>query len=558
MWRLLALCLLVLQACDSGFQAIDHRVEALLVEANESLGDDSVLPRTVDWSTLESSSPENPLPATNNPLIDELALVPSIKIDSKTVGKKLDAAALELEENGILLTLEESLVWSTKHAQGYRFAEYDYLTTTLSLLSELHLWGPRFFESISATTNADSTGGFYDTSLNVVNDFEITHRLPYGGSVSATALTNFADTLHAATSSNTKGTTVGLALELPLLRGSGTVARETLIQSQRNLIYGARTFERFRRTFFRSIAGDYLNLVVQRQSLANAQRGVESLRQLASRQRALYESGRTRLYDSADAENQALASVARLSQSWERYRLAVDRFKVKIGWPIKELVRIEPTSLGLQPLKVDMKTAVTKALQYRLDLQTEENKVDDARRRVQNAKNGVLSDLDFSAGASLPSENNDFTDFDGREVDYSVGITFSVPLDRETDRISLRKQQILLERAKRSLRTSKESIAIEVRSSLRNIEVYQFTLDLQERNVEIAQLGLNSINADPDRVSVLDQTRAISELQSAQDARDSARRDLELSIVDFLLQAGQLRIQQNGNMYPIGTLNHNL
>jgi hypothetical protein len=71
--------------------------------------------------------------------------------------------------------------------------------------------------------------------------------------------------------------------------------------------------------------------------------------------------------------------------------------------------------------------------------------------------------------------------------------------------------------------------------------------------VEIAQLGLNSINADPDRVSVLDQTRAISELQGAQDARDRARRDLELSIVDYLLQAGQLRIQQNGNMYPIET-----
>jgi outer membrane protein TolC len=507
---------------------------------------------------LRSSSPENPLPPTNNPAIDELALIPSLEIDSGAIGKKLDTAALELEENGTLLTLGESLAWATLHAQEYRFAEYDYLNTTLSLLSELHLWGPRFFESVSATTNADSTGGFYDTSLNVVHDFEITHRLPYGGSVSATALTSFADTLHAATSSSSKGTTVGLGVELPLLRGAGTVARETLIQSKRNLIYGARAFERFRRTFFRSISGDYLNLVVQRQSLANAQRGVESLRQLAGRQRALYESGRTRLYDSADAENQALASVARLSQSWERYRLAVDRFKVKIGWPIEELVRIEPASLDLRPLEVDMKTAVTQALQYRLDLQTEENRVGDAYRRVENAKNGILSDLDFVASASLPSDTNDITDFDSREVDYAVGITFGIPLDRETNRISLRQQQILLERAKRSLRTSKESIAIEVRSSLRNIEVFQFTLDLQERNVEIAQLGLSSINADPDRVSVLDQTRAISELQGAQDARDSAKRDLELSIVDFLLRAGQLRIQQNGNMYPVGTMNQGL
>ena len=89
---------------------------------------------------------------------------------------------------------------------------------------------------------------------------------------------------------------------------------------------------------------------------------------------------------------------------------------------------------------------------------------------------------------------------------------------------------------------------MEVRSALRNIEVFQFTLDLQERNVKIAQLGLDSINADPDRVSVLDQTRAISDLQSAQDARDSAVRDLELSIVDYLLRAGRLRVGTNGEL----------
>jgi multidrug resistance efflux pump len=105
-----------------------------------------------------------------------------------------------------------------------------------------------------------------------------------------------------------------------------------------------------------------------------------------------------------------------------------------------------------------------------------------------------------------------------------------------------------VERSKRTYRESRDTIAVEVRSALRNIEVFQFTLELQERNVEIAQLGLNSINADPDRVSVLDQTRAISDLQRAKDARDSARRDLDLSIVNYLLQAGQLRISPYGEL----------
>lgn len=526
----------------------------MMAEANESLGREAVLPQAVSWGNIPISSPVDPVPYTRNPAANELSLVLGADIDSDSVGRKLDLAAEELEANGVPLTLSESLSWATSHSQEYRFAEYDYLSTTLSLLSELHLWGPRFFESIDVSTTADSTSGLYDTSLSVVHDFEITHRLPQGGSVSATALTTFAESLHEGVSNaDGKDTVLGLSVELPLLRGAGTVARETLIQSRRNLVYGARSFERFRRTFFRAISGDYLNLVVQRQSLANAQRGVESLRQVASRQTALYESGRTRLYDSADAENQALAAVARLSQSWERYRLSVDRFKVRIGWPVDDLVSIVPTSLGLRPLEVDMSTAVINALLYRLDLQNEQDRVGDAMRGVQNAKNGVLSDLDFTAGVSLPTRDDDLTGFNGRDVDYSVGFTFGIPLDRETNRIEVRNKQILLEKARRSLRTSRESVAIEVRSALRNIEVFQFTLDLQERNVEIAQLGLDSINADPDRVSVLDQTRAISELQSAQDARDSAMRDLELAIVDYLLQAGQLRILQNGSMVPIGT-----
>ncbi|MDP7008055.1 MAG: TolC family protein [Phycisphaerales bacterium] len=555
MRRFCCFIVVLLTACDSGFQAIDRRVEGLIADANASVGSENNFLTVFSPETTSETSFKNPLPNTINPSFTELSLVSRDQIEESGLHETLKQRANEFEESATPLTLDQALEWAVQNAQEYRFAEYEYLSTTLSLLNELHLWGPRFFESIGVTADGDSTDGFYDTSLNVVHDFEITHRLPYGGSVSANALTTVAESLHSSTTNTTsKDSSLGVSLEMPLLRGYGTVARESIIQSRRDMIYSARTFERFRRSFFRSIVEDYLNLVVQRQSLANAQRGVDSLQQLANRQTALYESGRTRLYDSADAENQALASVARLSQSWERYRLAVDRFKVRIGWPIDDSVRIEPTFLGLKPVETSMSTAVTRALTFRLDLQNEYNKVDDALRRVKNAKNDIAPDLDFTASATLPTEENSIGGFDGRDVDYAVGLTFSVPLDRESQRISSRKSQILYERAKRSLRTLRESVAIEVRSSLRNIEVYQFTLNLQERNVEIAKLGLSSINADPDRVSVLDQTRAISELQNAQDARDSARRDLELSILDYLLQAGLLRIQQNGNMFRSGDL----
>lgn len=498
-----------------------------------------------------ADSIENTNPETINPTSDDLEFIRAMDIDAQAIAKSLDDAEGDLEKLSTLLPLNESLLWANANSKEVEFAEYDYLSTTLSLLGELRLWGPQFSNTVTAGLDADSTGGLYDTSIEVVNDFKITQNLHNGGTITASALSTFAKELHSATASTTStdsNSVLGLSIEIPLLQGSGAVARESLIQAKRSLVYAARTFERFRRTFYRDIVSDYLSLVVQKQSLNNAQMGVESLRQLAKRQAALYESGRARLYDSADAENQALAAVARLSQSWEQYRLALDRFKIRIGWAIESPIDVVPTSLHVFPPKVDVTTAVLQALRFRLDLQNTFNQLGDTKRGVANTLNDLLPNTKLSLSATTASEDRKPAKFTTQDIDYVAGLSISLPLDRETERIAVRQQQIVLEKAKRSYRETRDTVAVEVRSALRNIEVFQFTLDLQERNVEIAQLGLNSINADPDRVSVLDQTRAISDLQGAKDARDSARRDLELSIVDYLLQAGQLRISTEGTL----------
>ena len=542
----LLICLLV--SCDGGFQEIDQRVDAMMAKTSGGMNANqpSLLAEDMD---APSKSVVNPTPQTVNPQVNKLSYIPAGDFDVEGVAESLDRAAEELEASSVMLTLQDALLWSGTHAREMMFAEYDYLSSTLSLLSEMHLWGPRFFNTISANVDADSTNGSYETSLTVVNDFSMTHQLPSGGSVSASALTTIARSLHeVATADESAGSTLDLAIDIPLLKGSGAVARESLIQARRNLVYAARSYERFRRTFFREIVGDYLGLVVQKKSLENAQRGVDSLRQLARRQAALYEAGRTRFYDSADAENQALGAVANLSQSWERYRLSLDRFKIRIGWPVEDRVQVEPSPIGLFPPIVHAEQSIAGALLFRLDLQNERDRVEDVRRGVMNTMNALLPGVTLTASASMDGDTDKTAKFGGEEIDYLAGLSVSLPLDREVERIAVRNQQIALERARRSYRESRDNVAVAVRSALRNIEVFQFSLDLQERNVQIAQVGLDSINADPDRVSVLDQTRAISDLQSAKDARDSAAKDLELSIVDYLLQAGQLRINDSGGL----------
>ena len=533
--------------CGGNLKDIDRRVDILMFSTSTKMG--AMQPEVrVGSGEFTTASLTNEEPPTVNPPAELLGFVPAIRLDENEIAKSLDRAADDLASSGEVLSLEEVLVWASEHAKEMQFAQYDYLSSTLSLLSELHLWGSRFYNTINSTVTADSNSGLYNTSLVVVNDFNVSHKLPSGGSVSAGALTTIARDIHTTTTDNNKSSSLQLSLDIPLLRGAGTTAQESLIQSKRNLVYAARSYERFRRLFYREIVGDYLSLVVQKQSLENAQRGVDSLRQLAKRQAALYVSGRTRLYDSADAENQALAAVARLSQSWERFRLALDRFKIRIGWPIEKIIQVAPAPLGLVPPDVDTEVVVWEALQYRLDLQNEKDRVVDTQRGVENSLNDLLPDLNFTASGSLVSNDDQVLGFGIEEVDYAAGLSLSLPIDRDTERIRVRQQQIVLEKAKRKYRESRDNVIVSVRSSLRNIEVFQFTLDLQERNVKIAKLGLDSINADPDRVSVLDQTRAISDLQGAQDARDSAKKDLELSILSYLLQAGRLRVSENGTL----------
>ena len=224
----LLICLLV--SCDGGFQGIDHRVDAMMARTSAEMNANQPALQAEDMD-MPSKSIVSPTPQTVNPQVNKLSYIPAGGFDVEGVAESLDRAAEELEASSVVLALQEALLWSGTHAREMRFAEYDYLSSTLSLLSELHLWGPRFFNAISADVDADSTDGLYETSLTVVNDFGITHQLPSGGSVSASALTTVARSLHDFSSSDESAdSTLDVAIEIPLLRGSGAVARESLIQ----------------------------------------------------------------------------------------------------------------------------------------------------------------------------------------------------------------------------------------------------------------------------------------------------------------------------------------
>ncbi|MCI0630784.1 MAG: TolC family protein [Phycisphaerales bacterium] len=538
--------------CESGYQRIDRRVDALVREASGELGPDApppkgVLPPKADASPSDELYRERP--PTVNPSASELKFQ-RVRDADDVLGRL--KSYNEVGEDAMRIDLPFSLAYATAHAREHQFAQEEYVLAGLRLLVERHRWGPRFFDEITAEVLSEGDDGFYETSLRLVNEFRVTQRLPYGGELSARALASATEDLHNRVSDDAQEATIILEAQIPLLRGSGMAAREELIQRERDVIYAARDYEQFRRDFLFQIAQDFLNLVVQQQSVVNAQRQVAQLREVEQRERSLYEAGRTPLFQAALAEQATVSALDDLNSRQEGYRLAVDRFKLRLSIPIEQDVVIAPSSLDLPVPEASLDEAVREAMLYRLDLQTQRDQVDDARRRVLVARNNVLADLNLTGAVGINGDPNvNHVHFDPGETSLRAGITFGLPLDREIERIGVRQAQIDLERQELEYGAFRDEVALEARAAVRDIDRARYTLEIQERNVGIGQQRIASIEAAPDRADARDASDAANELLVAEDRRDQAKRDLEVAILSYLLETGQLRVNERGFIRPL-------
>ena len=94
-------------------------------------------------------------------------------------------------------------------------------------------------------------------------------------------------------------------------------------------------------------------------------------------------------------------------------------------------------------------------------------------------------------------------------------------------------------------------MATDVRAAVRSIDAALFSLQIQERGIEVAVQRKASIDADPDRATSRDNTDAINELLQAQVQHDRARRDLDVSILAYLRDTGLLRVNALGSIQPL-------
>jgi outer membrane protein TolC len=543
----------------AGLSAIDKKIDRLIEERSNLVGVPRAPSREYDDAKSYKTDGQYDLePPTVNPSPEELDF--KAADPDRDAGQILDdyarqAAGIGTGQEPIILDLVSALRIAQESGRDFLNAEEEYILAAIRLLIERHQWGPRFFNDVSAAVSGSGDDGDFDSALRVVNDLRVTKRLRSGGDVEARLLWEATEQLREGASGEyEQSASLIFSGDIPLLRGAGPAARESLIQAERDLIYAARDFERFRREFLVDIAEDYFGLLEAKAGIANQKRNIRNLADLLRERVSLEQKGRISEFDVNNTLNDLGSAQSRLNDLIDGYTRQLELFKIRLGIDVETPVRVTRQVLDLTEPDISLAEAVDRAYKYRLDLQNRRDELDDSRRNVAIARNNILPDLDFNADLQIPTDprlDEGGLNFSSEDLDYSVGVTFGLPLDREQERLRLRQAILGVERSIRELQRFEDTIFVEARSSVRAIEVARTNLRISEQRVRITLRRQKEQQIKADEITTQERLDTEAALLDALNERDSDETNLRTSILEYLLETGQMRVTRVGEMAPL-------
>lgn len=550
-----------LHGCGS-LESDDERTDRLLNERSAAIGSDlSPAAKYPDPKSGDRPGMTDKTMPTDNPEPSQLSYTaadPNRDVEERlrhfTIQSMTGDPGSEVVEP-VNITLAEAFRIAQKTGREYLDQEEDYILAAIRLLIERHQWEPQFFNNTTAGLTGQGDDGDFQSAVSVINDLKVTKRLPYGGQAEAAWVYTATEELRdQAGGRYRQASQLVFDGQIPLLRGAGLVAQESLIQAERNLIYQARSFEEFRRQYLVSIAKDYFGLLQNQAQIANQKRRLSSLREIEASIEAQVAAGRKKQFDLGIAQNDVLSSVSSLAGARDSYIAQLDAFKIRLGISVEKPLSIKNLIFELAEPDISLVEATRRALDYRLDLQNQRDQLDDSRRAVKNARNNLLPDLNINGAITVPTDpsaSEGGVIFSPGNTNYAAGITFGLPLDREAERLQLRSAQIGLGQQERGLSRFEDSLILDVRSKVRAIDLARFQLRLAEKQVEINKLRQEQQTILADQTTSQERVDSTNALLDAQNARDSAQTSLRTAVLDYLLSTGQMRVGRDGVILPL-------
>lgn len=464
----------------------------------------------------------------------------------REVHQRLQYGPLIERRNEVRMDLFTSLQYSVQHSRRYQAQMEDLYLAALDVTLERHLFEPRPFVTQAINYDGGQQDVAFRSALSATTTAGVRQQLPYGGEVVAQGLVTFVDALNDNSLGGENASAV-LSASVPLLRGAGMVNLEPLIQSEREMVYQVRNFENFRRDFVVQIASAYFNLLTAYQRVTDQRVRYEQAVELVERTLDLFAAGgqRTTYLAVQQALTQQVNAEAALISAQQSLESALDDYKLLLGMPVDDNLDIVAVELDVDIPDVNDPQMAKLAQEYRLDLQTARDRIEDARRRVDVSQNGLLPGLNLTARGQLTNRpDTSATQLDSRALSYGVGATLDLPIDRLRERNQYRASLINFERAQRNLVDLSQTVIGDVRQASRSVQQAQLQLDIAQRAIRVAQdqLEYSTELFTQGKAQTRDITEAQTQLLGAQNDYHAARAALQINVLRFLRDTGTLRV----------------
>lgn len=348
---------------------------------------------------------------------------------------------------------------------------------------------------------------------------------------------------------------LSLNVTQPILRGFGRdIVREPLTQAERNVLYEARSFERFRRTFAFDVASRFFNVLAQVDTLDNEELNYQNLTRLRERNEAFAEAGLLSDIQVDQARQDELRAENRVVQARRALEDRLDALKLFLGLPVEVPLMLDKSELeGIQRFEVSVEDlaeedAATIALRERLDRANVLDRVEDAERRVGVMADALRAGLDLQLGVNATSDRNQLFDFSGDNVSLDAGLALDLPFDRLPERNAYRAALIALDAARREDERSRDEIRAELRDAQRALVAARQSYEIQSGAVVLAERRVESaaLNLEAGRASTRDLLEAQESLVQARNAATQAQIDKLLAELAVFRDLELLRVRPEG------------
>lgn len=468
-----------------------------------------------------------------------------------------------------ILSLNSVLDLAFQHSKDYQTQKERLYLEALALTFDRYQYTPRFSASVGGDYVWDAQDQFVVDmqsltgmeNISTSESFEAgtslgaRYLLKSGGEIALNLTSNFTRFLTGDVSEIGTSALIG-SFTQPLLRGFGSdIETENLMQAERDLLYQLREFTRFRKSFAVRVASDYYSVLLNRETAKNNFAGLQANNLSLEREQAFQAEGLTTLLEVGRLEQSALQADLRWTSSITRYKRSLDNFKILIGLDADDSIILDDkemtliTESGMASPDIDLDLATELAVQTRLDLYTQLDRVQDSARKIEVAANAMNPALDFSLVASIPdSSSGNLGELDFENAVYRAGLDIDLPLSNKLERNNYRRSLIDYDASTRDYLLALDQVKLDVLDTWRRMseasksyDINVASVTINERRVEEAELraelGLGDIQDTVD--SQNDLTSARTELASTIVEHNIAK-------LEFWRDVGLLYVNDNG------------